>query len=134
MSGRPAVLVLADGTIFEGEAIGAEADGESGIAAGEVVFNVVVEAPTWIQLTEVRLWENGVVVDSINISTPADPVVRLVDSFTVKPEKDAWYAIEVIGTGTLWPVDNSTPYALTNPIEVDVDGDGEWTPPAKAEN
>jgi len=34
---REAVLVLADGTIFEGEAIGAEPPG--GVAAGEVVFN-----------------------------------------------------------------------------------------------
>ena len=100
---------------------------------GEAVLNVVVEAPSWITLAEVRLWENGSVVNTIDISTPSDPVVRLVDSFTVKPEKDSWYAVEVIGTGTVWPVDNSTPYALTNPIEVDVNGDGVWTPPAKAE-
>lgn len=40
MSIRPAALVLADGTIFEGEAIGAEPDG--GVAGGEVVFNTVL--------------------------------------------------------------------------------------------
>ena len=34
---RPALLVLADGTLFEGEAIGAEAPG--GVVSGEVVFN-----------------------------------------------------------------------------------------------
>ncbi len=100
---------------------------------GEAVLNVVVEAPTWIALKEVRLWENGVVVDTVDITSPDDPVVRFKDSFTVKPDKDAWYAVEVIGTGTLWPVDNSTPYALTNPIEVDANGDGVWTPPSKAE-
>ena len=37
---REALLVLADGTIFEGEAIGADAPG--GIATGEVVFNTVL--------------------------------------------------------------------------------------------
>ena len=34
---RPALLVLADGTLFEGEAIGAAAPG--GVVSGEVVFN-----------------------------------------------------------------------------------------------
>ncbi len=40
MSVRTAHLVLADGTTFEGEAIGAEPPG--GIASGEVVFNTVL--------------------------------------------------------------------------------------------
>jgi carbamoyl-phosphate synthase small subunit len=40
MSVRPAALVLADGTVFEGEAIGAEPPG--GVAAGEVVFNTAL--------------------------------------------------------------------------------------------
>jgi carbamoyl-phosphate synthase small subunit len=40
MTGREALLVLADGTVFEGEAIGADAPG--GVATGEVVFNTVM--------------------------------------------------------------------------------------------
>ena len=40
MTVREALLVLADGTVFEGEAIGAEAPG--GVATGEVVFNTVL--------------------------------------------------------------------------------------------
>ncbi len=39
-SPRPALLVLADGTLFEGEAIGAEPAG--GMASGEVVFNTAM--------------------------------------------------------------------------------------------
>ena len=38
MTIRHAAIVLADGTIFEGEAIGADAD----VAGGEVVFNTVL--------------------------------------------------------------------------------------------
>ena len=37
---KEALLVLADGTTFEGEAIGAEPAG--GISTGEVVFNTVM--------------------------------------------------------------------------------------------
>ncbi len=40
MTVRPALLVLADGTTFEGEAIGAEPT--DGVATGEVVFNTVL--------------------------------------------------------------------------------------------
>jgi carbamoyl-phosphate synthase small subunit len=40
MTVRPAHLVLADGTTFEGEAIGAEPP--AGVATGEVVFNTVL--------------------------------------------------------------------------------------------
>ena len=40
MSVRPAALVLADGSVFHGEAIGADAPG--GISAGEVVFNTTL--------------------------------------------------------------------------------------------
>ncbi|HEX4821047.1 MAG TPA: glutamine-hydrolyzing carbamoyl-phosphate synthase small subunit [Acidimicrobiales bacterium] len=40
MTIREALLVLADGTMFEGEAIGAEPD--NGVSAGEVVFNTVL--------------------------------------------------------------------------------------------
>ncbi len=104
--------------------------------AGEVSFAVEVWAPTWIGVTEVRLWENGVpvVVESFDdanrgpeVGTPAkrfDGVMRHT------PSADAWYVVEVIGTGSLAPVElGDVPYALTNPIEVDVDRDGEWTPP-----
>ncbi len=40
MTVREALLVLADGAVFEGEAIGADPPG--GVAAGEVVFNTVL--------------------------------------------------------------------------------------------
>ncbi len=40
MSGSPALLVLADGPVFEGEAVGAAPPG--GVAAGEVVFNTAM--------------------------------------------------------------------------------------------
>ncbi len=39
--------------------------------------------------------------------------------------------IEVLGSGSLQPVnENGPPYALTNDIRVDADGDGQWSPPS----
>ena len=40
MTARDALLVLADGEVYEGEAVGFERPG--GVASGEVVFNTVL--------------------------------------------------------------------------------------------
>ena len=91
-----------------------------------------VEAPTWIAVDEIRLLENGVVIQTIT-PPPEAGVVRFEGALTAHPARDAWYAIEVVGSGSLSPVElDDSPYALTNPIEIDVDGDGAWTPPGAA--
>lgn len=42
ITARDAALVLADGSVFEGELFGAELSSDTGIASGEVVFNTVM--------------------------------------------------------------------------------------------
>jgi len=103
---------------------------------GEAQLAVTVEAPSWIAVDRVDLLENGIVietfapVDNHRGDDPDRPAVRFDGVFAVQPAADAWYAIEVVGSGSLAPVEmNDAPYALTNPIEIDADGDGVWTPP-----
>lgn len=97
---------------------------------GDVEFEVIVEAPTWIAIDEVRLWENGVAIEVVDVTGAAAQTVRLDTVFTVAPAADAWYSVEVVGHGDMRPVTRAgPPYALTNPIEVDADRDGVWTPP-----
>lgn len=103
---------------------------------GEVAFAVQVWAPTWIGVTEVRLWENGVPVVTEVFDDPYSgpdgevPARRFDGVLRHRPGADAWYVVEVLGEGSLSPVElGDTPYALTNPIEVDQDKDGVWTPP-----
>jgi hypothetical protein len=107
---------------------------------GEVAFSVVVEAPSWIGVEEVRLLENGQIIQTIAFDDPhrgpdeTRPALRFDGVLTASPAQDSWYAVEVVGSGTLSPVElDDQPYALTNAIEVDQDGDGEWTPPGTAE-
>jgi hypothetical protein len=95
---------------------------------GEVRFAVTVEAPSWMALAEARLLMNGVVV--ARRAVPAGSGTRLDAVLTARPTRDAWFALEVTGAADLprpFPADR--PYALTNAIDVDVDGDGRWTPP-----
>lgn len=103
---------------------------------GEVAFSVIVEAPTWIAVDAVNLLENGVVIASVTLEDPHGgpdperPALRFDGVLTATPERDSWYAVEVVGSGSLSPVElGDVPYAMTNPIEVDRDGDGVWTPP-----
>jgi len=55
-------------------------------------------------------------------------VTRLDGTITVKPARDSWYVVVVRGGGNLAPVDGGQPYAYTNPIYIDVGGDG-WSAP-----
>ena len=97
---------------------------------GQVTFSVQVQAPTWMDVDEARLLENGEVVQTLTPDPAGDGVIRVDTVVTVEPSADAWYAVEVSGSGSLAPVAfDGTPYAVTNAIEVDVDGDGIWTPP-----
>ncbi len=106
---------------------------------GQASFAVKVEAPTWMAIDTIVLLENGVPVATVELADPnagpdvEAPAVRFDGSMQARPTKDAWYAIEVFGSGSLAPVEfDDRPYALTNGIEIDVDGDGEWTPPGAA--
>ena len=55
---------------------------------------------------------------------------RLDTVLSARPTRDAWFALEVTGRARLpAPFPDDLPYALTNAIDVDVDGDGRWTPP-----
>ncbi|MFT7579134.1 MAG: hypothetical protein ACI9MR_000796, partial [Myxococcota bacterium] len=103
-------------------------------ADGEVGFSVIVEAPSWISVETVNLIRNGEVIQTYAVEPPTADAIRpslrfdkvLVDT----PIDDAWYVVEVQGSGTLEPVKfDDAPYAMTNPIEVDADRDGAWTPP-----
>lgn len=136
------VPVVRDRNLFVscGPFVRFEATGTDGVSSGlgslvagdggDVTLSVSVEAPSWMLIDQVRLWENGLVVDVIDVTTAPDPVIRLVHDWSVAPAADAWYSVEVVGHGSMAPITfDGPPYALTNPIEVDADGDGEWTPP-----
>jgi len=117
---------------------GTQMGGETAVdEAGEARFVVRVEAPRWMQIDRVRLLQNGVSVAEVALADwvrPADlrAGIRFDGELVATPTADAWYVVEVVGSGGLWPIDASqNPYAMTNPIEVDVDGDGVWTPPVQ---
>lgn len=135
---------------------------------GEIEITIEVQAPTWMDIDTVTLYENGSVVEQFDV-TEADSTLRFLETFTRTPTQDAWYAVVVGGDAAMDPVFTGedipviqlddvvaevlgavpaittiagdlsevtprprtypiTPFALTNPIWVDVGGDG-WQAP-----
>ena len=140
-----------------GEPIG----GETNSDGGEIDIEVRVQAPSWIDVQRVELYENGTLIHEWDVPETGE-VLRLDEVYTVAPEKDSWYVIIVSGDDDLAPVFTPVevpyvelqvvveealseigavadflsptipipreypvhPFALTNPVWVDVEGGG----------
>ena len=119
--------------------------------AATATIEVKVQAPSWLKASTLEVYENGrpltlskpsagrlVAVDpgtaGAALSAPLDaadqksPSVRFDGTITIRPRRDAWYVIVARGTGSLAPIGPGAPYGYTNPLYVDLAGDG-WTAP-----
>lgn len=92
----------------------------------EAELQVRVDAAPWIPIGEVRVYVNGVLAERRTLDGPAElrfPLHFPVDAFVtveVEGEPRGAYAAALPGF---------VPFAFTNPIFVDADADGHWTPP-----
>jgi hypothetical protein len=118
-------------------------------APGPAMLDIRVQAPDWINVRTIEVYENGrplsllrkgagaleAVPEGTMGATLAAPLlpldrsgaVRFAGGVAISPLRDAWYVVLVRGDGGLSPIGDGSPYAYTNPIYVDVSGDG-WTP------
>lgn len=126
-------------TVSGGAFITANINGEAGL--GEVVtdtdgtadLNIKVQAPSWVKVETLTVVGNGEELQTIELSNDSAPV-RYEDTVKVNLEKDTWYVVRVEGSEKLFPVyPGAKPYSFTNPIYVDVDGNGQFDPPMKFE-
>jgi len=89
---------------------------------------------------EVRIIVNGERKIILPVKAPREQILKFQDRISLNLEYDSYIAVEVLGNETLFPVvQKSTkydgykygpfPYALTNPIFVDVDGNGKFDSP-----
>jgi len=98
-----------------------------------VTFSIRVTAPDWAPLGTVRLVGNGALIEEWDVSD-ATGLLRLEVDAEVAPPHDAWYhVIAYTESGDLSPLYPGRPsMAFTNPIWVDLDGDG-FDPPIPTE-
>ena len=107
---------------------------------GEVEIHIEVRAAPWILVDEARVFVNRQVVHVLPVEAAPGSVQRLRRDVRLELADDAFIVVEVTGRGSLYPVvqerswtglqaDAVTPYALTNPVFVDIDGNGRFDPP-----
>ena len=107
---------------------------------GNVDIQIKVESASWISVGEVRLIINGKRKIVFPVEEQNNSVLKFSGKISLPVERDCFIAAEVFGNKSLFPVhqararyglrENATlPYAVTNPIFIDVDGNGKFDPP-----
>jgi len=116
--------------VSRGAWISATVDGEpaaGGDFTGSVDVDIVIEAPSWMDIDELQVHEDGVLVEQIPVDTDSG-IQRLVTTVTLSPEADASYIFMAVGDTSMTPVSGHTPWSMTGALRIDVDGDG-WEAP-----
>jgi len=101
---------------------------------------IKVQSAPWVSVDEVRIIINGERKIILPVKARREQILKLEDRISLNIQYDSYIAVEVLGNETLFPVvQKSTkydgyecgpfPYALTNPIFVDVDGNGKFDSP-----
>jgi hypothetical protein len=101
---------------------------------GKARAEITVKAAPWISVERVTLYLNGREVKRWPVTAPADarPVERFHETVDLQTPGDGYVVVRVDGDKPLTPVvgDGKTftayPFALTNPVFLDVDGDGKY--------
>ena len=91
-----------------------------------VTFEFEVHGPSWMQIANVELLENGTTLEFFPVPDSSDGGFREKYSVKVSPSKDSVYILRVNGKpGARHPfVINAEARAVTNPIYVDFGADG----------
>jgi hypothetical protein len=108
--------------------------------SGQLDVAIKVRAAPWVDVSEIRLIVNGERKLVFPVKNGAASEVRLAEEVAFHVSTDSYLAVEVLGQRSLYPVvqrpsrtgsfrEGALPYALTNPVFVDVDGNGRFDPP-----
>jgi hypothetical protein len=84
-----------------------------------------VHCAPWVPVAKVRAWVNG------RLAHETDASQGMTVWFPHHYDADAFVTVEVIGEPDATyaaRLPGFTPFAFTNPVFVDADGDGKWTP------
>ena len=92
-------------------------------------LEVAIYAPSWIAVSYVKIYANGKLEKEIPVPAGKD-VQRFKQVIRLKPSKDTWYVVmagdDKKDMAPVYP--GRLPLSMTNPIYLDIDGNG-FTPP-----
>jgi len=129
-----------NGPIVEFKVNGQSASGDLIQArGGKVDIRINVRSAPWVAVDEVRIILNGERKVIFPVSAEESVVTKFAEDISLILKEDSYICVEVLGKSTLFPVfqspsgsgllkDGALPYALTNPVFVDVDGNAKFEP------
>jgi len=142
---RAGRMQISTGPLIDLRVVAARGEGGPGAVlgtAGEPVqVEVRVRAAPWVPVPELRLVEDGAVVQQVEIGYPGDgegPPLDWAAHFELPVTGDGWVLAEAG-----WPLAGGqgpvgglygeiapdyVPFAITNPVRLDADGDSAWRP------
>jgi hypothetical protein len=108
--------------------------GDVAPVGGELRAELRVQAPSWVRPREARIYADGMLLATVPVPDPeGGPTdVRLPLSLHLPGDHDAWLVATVLGDGLdqpWWHSLNGCTFAATNPVRLDVDGDGRCASP-----
>jgi hypothetical protein len=135
-------FTISDGSGGDSAGLGEVLTGVS----GAISLAIKIQAPCWIPVEEIRIFANGQLIERVAIPSTCTGVVRYDDSLEKTPVIDTHYVLEA---GQVLPEDPNAPLplpgsvmsvilprvislAFTNPVFVDVDGNGLFDRPGVA--
>jgi hypothetical protein len=107
----------------------------TGVGGDTVNLDIVVQAPSWVAIDYVKVYSNhGAIIDQEVVS--GTNVIRFTGSIPATSAVDAYFVVEAGSTtSTLSPVNpGGRVFAITNPIWVDFDGNGQFDAPGLSAN
>jgi hypothetical protein len=103
---------------------------------GHTSANIEVSAAPWVSVSRVTLYVDGQETARWSVP-PATTTLRFRKSQELSLKRDGWVVVRVDGDQPLAPVVGDLkrfdvrPLALTNPVFIDVDGNGRYDPPVR---
>ena len=95
----------------------------------EVTLQIRVDAAPWVPVDRIELIANGRVLQQFDVAS-ATQVSRLTQELRVRPERDTWYLVLATSDRRWGPAfSRYSSFSFTNPIFVDVDGNGYFDAP-----
>lgn len=110
-------------------------------ANGKIEVTIEVQSAPWIAVDEVRLIVNGERKVIFPVKKEKEKIQKFIEPpFGLTLKQDSYIAVEVSGRESLFPVLQRAsrnglstsailPYALTNPVFIDIDGNGRFDSP-----
>jgi hypothetical protein len=111
---------------------------------GKAAVGIQVQCTPWVSISEVRLIINGERKLILPVTANSESIIQFSEEIGLTLTEDSYIAVEVLGKQSLFPVlqsrsstglleDTTFPYALTNPIFIDVDGNGQFDSPVQGD-